>query len=213
MKDLLQNEGFHANVCTNANDALNALSEKSYDLVLCDVMMPEMDGFELCAKIRTISKVPIMFVTAKVDAVDKVSGLTVGADDYVTKPFENHELVARIKSHIRRYQWDREDADKTQTLTVQNITLNPAHHECSIEGQRIDLSPKEFALLFTLMEDPKTPHSIQELFESIWGQPYDKSGGNSVMVHIRRLRKKLAHADSTRNYIVTVWGVGYKMQL
>lgn len=212
IRELVEKEGFRAQICLNAADALNAVENTSFDVILCDIMMPEMDGFEFCREVRSISKVPIIFITAKNETIDKVSGLTLGADDYITKPFDNHELVARIKGQIRRVYWDSAPDTPSQTLTIQNLTLDPARHECRIDDAQLNLAPKEFKLLLTLMKSPQTPHSVQELFETVWEEPYDESGGNSVMVHIRRLRKKLASLDNTRDYITTVWGVGYKMQ-
>lgn len=213
VKELVQSEGFEAQICLSGHSALSAIKNTSFDLILCDIMMPEMDGFEFCREVRSVTKVPIIFVTAKGETVDKVSGLTLGADDYITKPFDNYELIARIKGHLRRVTWDKTDDNPNRILAVQNLILDPIQHECHINGRPLNLAPKEFKLLLALMTNPQTPHSVQELFENVWEAPYDESGGNSVMVHMRRLRKKLASLDNTREYITTVWGVGYKMQL
>lgn len=210
--ELLEREGLFAEACHSASEALRMLHMRSYDLLVLDIMMPEMDGFELCREIRRTSLIPILFLTAKDAKTDKVTGLTLGADDYITKPFEPQEFIARIKAHLRRAEWSQKNTVNKTILTVQNLSLSPARHECHINDTLIALAPKEFELLRVLMEEPSAFHSVQELFERVWGETYDESGGNSVMVHIRRLRKKLASIDSTHTYITTVWGVGYKIQ-
>ncbi len=212
IKELLKEEGLEGEICLHSSRAMEAITNSFFDLILCDVMMPEIDGFKLCQEIRSRSKVPIIFITAKRETTTKVSGLVLGADDYITKPFDNHELIARVKSQLRRISWDKEAPSASSPLRIQNLTLDPLHHECCIDKCPIKLAPKEFKLLLILMSDPQTPHSVKELFETVWKEAYDESGGNSVMVHMRRLRKKLANVDSSHNYITTVWGVGYKMQ-
>lgn len=212
VRELLRSEGLQGETCYNATDAILMLQARSYDLLILDIMMPGMDGLQLCREIRRTSRVPIIFLTAKDEKIDKILGLTLGADDYVTKPFEPQEFIARIKAHLRRTEWNQSIDSEETSLTAQNLTLYPMRHECRINNTPLTLAPKEFALLSILMEEPNVFHSVQELFERVWDETYDESGGNSVMVHIRRLRKKLASLDSTRIYITTVWGVGYKIQ-
>lgn len=209
--DILKQEGFEATACSCAHEALKALESTPYDLALLDVMMPDMDGFELCQAIRQTSKLPVMFLTARGESIDKVTGLTIGADDYITKPFETHELIARVKAHLRRDTWNGANNDN-ETLTFGDLALHPKNHECFLKGIPLELTPKEFAILHLLMEEPSVPHSVREIFEIAWGESYYEAGGKSVMVHIRRLRKKIALTDSAQTYIATIWGVGYKLQ-
>lgn len=213
VSEILIQEGFAAHICLSANEALKALEDAPFNLVILDIMMPEIDGFELCRLIRSKSKLPIIFLSAKQGSIDKVAGLTVGADDYITKPFEPYELIARVKAHLRRSSWAKKK-DAGQTLTCGELVLSLRSHECHIGSSPVELTPKEFEILRLLMEEPETPHPIKEIFETIWMEPCDDAGSKSTMVHIRRIRKKLAEANNAyATCISTVWGVGYKMQV
>lgn len=208
--EILNDEGFNGTVCTDAREAFKVFRAATYDLILLDVMMPYIDGYELCCQIRTLSNLPIVFLSAKDSCIDKVTGLTIGADDYITKPFEPYEVTARVKAQLRRTSWCQESPNKS--LAFEDISLHPQRHECMLNNIPLELTPTEFDILQILMEEPDVPHSIQEIFETIWNEEYDESGGKTVMVHIRRLRKKLNDANSSHPYITTIWGVGYKMR-
>lgn len=204
---LIEAEGMEAVIRNDSASAIASLDD-SFDLAILDIMMPGLDGFETCKQIRASSNVPIVFLSAKDDPSDRVLGLTLGGDDYIAKPFNPHELVARVKAHLRRTQWD---ASPKTRLAIRGLTLDEDTHRCLVGEDEVKLTPKEFELLRYLMMRPGAPCSTPQLFEAIWKSPYDASGGNSVMVHIRRLRKKLASASPSEEYITTVWGVGYKV--
>ena len=213
---LLEAEGFRARACYAGRDAITTFSDEHFDLVILDIMMPDLGGFEVCSAIRRVSDVPIVFLSAKDEESDKVVGLTLGADDYVTKPFKPRELVARVRAHLRRTRTlaaGRKDAvDEPQTLLrAMGIELDARLHVASLHGVELRLTPKEFAILELLMRDAGVPVSTSEVFETVWHEPYDDAAANTVMVHVRRLRKKLAEIDSSVSFIETAWGVGYKM--
>ncbi len=210
LQEILHDEGYECSVCTDAYSALENFKANPYDLALLDIMMPELDGYELCRQLRTISNIPIIFITAKNSCTDKVSGLMIGADDYVTKPFEPYEVIARVKAHLRRVSWDQNNNE--EEILFENISLYPSKHTATLNDISLELTPTEFAILEILIKHPDTPHSVQEIFESVWREPYDEAGGKTTMVHMRRLRKKINDIDSSRPYIITIWGVGYKMQ-
>lgn len=210
LQEILHSEGFDCCVCADARSALEVFKAHSCDLALLDIMMPCIDGYELCRQLRTISNVPIIFITAKNNCTDKVSGLMIGADDYITKPFEPYEVIARVKAHLRRVSWDQSKDE--EEILFENISVYPIKHTATLNGYSLELTPTEFAILEILIKQPDTPHSIQEIFETVWCEPYDEAGGKTAMVHMRRLRKKMHDIDSSRPYIITIWGVGYKMQ-
>jgi len=206
--------------------------EQPLDLALLDVMMPGIDGFELCKAIRQKHHYPIIMLTAKDDEVNKVVGLTLGADDYITKPFHTLELVARVKAQLRRSQdySSREGLDSGEnrgappscarvpaiaveqlgTLAFSGIVLDANKHFCLLNEREVGLTPREFALLWCLAERRGDVVSSQEIFEAVWHEEYLPASANTIMVHIRHLREKLNKADGHR-YIKTVWGVGYKI--
>lgn len=207
---LLSTEGFEVDCCQNGLEALEALHAATYDLVVLDIMMPGIDGFETCRRMRVFSDAPIVFLTAKDGEFDSVLGLSLGADDYIAKPFRTHEFVARIKARLRRASHREEIEGSHEAL---GIALNEKQHVVSLHDVPLMLTPKEFDLLALLMEHQGTPVSTRELFERIWHERFDASASNAVMVHIRHLRGKLAAVDSSRDFIVNVWGVGYKIPL
>ena len=218
--NLLEAEGMEAVACYGSAQALELLEQRPFDLAIFDVMMPGMDGFELCTRARAITDIPIMFLTAKDGEADQVVGFTLGADDYVTKPFKPRELVARVKARIRRFKRDNGiavdgafDGDAGESgaavLEARGIEVDPRTHKAFLYDVPLELTPKEFAILQLLLERVGEPVSAQELYETVWQQPYDAGSSNIVMVHIRHLRKKLADIDSSNSFIETAWGVGY----
>lgn len=210
--ELLGREGMDALVCSSGPEALAALARTSFDLVVLDIMMPGMDGYEVCRRIRQTSDVPVLFLSAKNEELDQVRGFAIGADDYVTKPFKARELVARIKARVRRDRRANAAAQPREILSSAGLELDVSAHEATLNGEPVSLTPTEFGLLVELMRAGDAPVSAQELYESVWHEVYNASSRNSVMVYIRHLRKKLAQIDSSRPFIDTVWGVGYRMR-
>lgn len=209
LTSLLSSEGFQVLPFTKPLEALLACSQEGFDLAIVDLMMPEMNGFELCSKMRMITTAPILFLSAKDGETDQVVGLTLGADDYITKPFKPRELVARVKAHLRRV--DYSSGTPRARCRKSDIEINRRGHEAFLLGEQLTLTPKEFGVLELLVRRAGEPISGEEIFESVWKEKYDSSGANSVMVHIRHLREKLSEIDSSRECIKTVWGVGYKL--
>lgn len=208
VRTLLENEGMHVMVCTSGKEALSAFNTNVFDLAILDIMMPGMDGFELCAEIRKISDIPLIFLSAKDEETDKVIGFMIGADDYISKPFKSRELVARVKARLRR---SIVAAPSETVLIKRGIMLDTLSHNVSLHDHALQLTPKEFAILELLLKAEGKPVSTRELFETIWNAPYNTYDANTIMVHIRHLRKKLSEIDSSETYIETVWGIGYKI--
>ncbi len=184
-----------------------ALSEKP-DLILLDVMLPKMDGFEVCKKVREKQSTPIIMLTARDEEVDKVLGLELGADDYCTKPFSVRELMARVKANIRRTSADAPSSDNADTITFQNLTVNPSRYEVSKDGKVIDLTLREFELLKFLAIQPGQIFTRETLLEKVWGYEYF-GDVRTVDVTVRRLREKVEDNPASPNFIMTKRGVGY----
>ncbi|MBI2756378.1 MAG: response regulator transcription factor [Chloroflexi bacterium] len=200
----LTNEGFTVETATNGREALDRVHQTKPALVILDLMMPEMDGWEVCRRIRKESDVPIIMLTARGDDVDKIVGLELGADDYVTKPFNPRELVARVKAVLRRYQASTTPA---RILHVGNLTIDAERREVTVGGRVVELRPKEFDLLSTLAKNPGVVFDREKLLKLAWGYEYF-GDSRTVDVHVTWLRDKL-RASTAR--IQTVWGVGYKL--
>ena len=211
--ELMVREGMAATACYGGADALELFSHADFDLVILDLMMPAIDGLEVCRRLRAMSQVPIFFLSAKDEEVDKVVGLTMGADDYISKPFKPRELVARVRSMLRRASYSGAAAPRAEGLSACGIDIDENGHHASLLGVPLQLTPKEFDILATLVRAQGSPVSARELYETVWEEPYIASSSNSVMVHIRHLRAKLAAVDSSQDYIVTMWGVGYRINL
>lgn len=209
----LQNENYHVCKAYNATDALQLLQTEPVCLALLDVMLPDMDGFRLCQKIRETYMFPIIMLTAKVEDMDKITGLTLGADDYITKPFNPLEVIARVKTQLRRYT--RYNAKGTET--AQNIYdfdglyINQDSHKCTLYGKELSLTPIEFHILWYLCERKGSVVSSEELFEAVWGEKY-LDNNNTVMAHIARLREKMGEPPRKPKFVKTVWGVGYTVE-
>lgn len=207
----LKNEGYTVRKCLSAEEALHAVSEAPPDLALLDVMLPDMSGFALCQEIRKTHMFPILMLTARVEDMDKITGLTLGADDYITKPFNPLELVARVKAQLRRYT--RYDAARTSESTEQvhdfsGLLICRDSRRCQLYGADVSLTPTEFDILWYLCEHRGKVVSSEELFEAVWKEKY-LDNNNTVMTHIARIREKLHEPSRKPRLIKTVWGVGY----
>ncbi|MCD7907431.1 MAG: response regulator transcription factor [Clostridium sp.] len=204
----LEKEGFETQVADDGSKGLNLFHEGNPDLVLLDIMLPDLDGWTVCKKIRETSKVPIIMMTAKGETVDKVNGLEMGADDYIVKPFEMKEVLARIHAVLRRYG-PKETAEKK--LTFDKLVINMDSYELLVDGKRVDTPPKEMELLFHLASSPNRVFTRNQLLDEVWGFDYF-GDSRTVDVHIKRLREKL-EGVSPKWGLKTVWGVGYKFEL
>jgi two-component system response regulator VanR len=208
----LNNENYNVFKFYEPNEALECLERVPLDLAILDVMLPGTDGFAICRKIREKHTFPVIMLTAKVEDMDKITGLTIGADDYITKPFNPLELVARVKAQLRRYMKYGVINDKPSNSIIdfRGLVINRETHECSLYDKPLGLTPTEFSILWLLCENRGKVMSSSELFEKVWGEKYLDSN-NTVMVHIRRLREKMGEQSRHPRFIKTVWGVGYKI--
>lgn len=202
-------EGIEADYCFSGKDGLNKLTENEYQLVILDVMMPGMDGFETLAQIRAESSLPILMFTSKNDSISKVRGLRAGADDYLTKPFDMDELTARILSLIRRYTRFNHNAGTTMPLMYDGLIIDMDTHSISTENGIFELPPKEFDILLVLAKNQGKILTKQRIYEEVWGEPYVYDDSN-IMAVISRLRKKMEKNPASPKYIQTVKGIGYR---
>ena len=216
--DLLElyliSDGFQVKKAYDAQEGLRIMKEEKIDLVLLDIMMPNIDGLEMCRRIRETNNVPIIMVSAKTQELDKIVGLTTGADDYVTKPFNPLELMARVKSQLRRYRDlnpAQEKKSESAVIQVKNLTINKETHQVFVDGESVKLTPIEFDILYLLATHPGRVFSTDEIFEKVWNEKVYEAN-NTVMVHIRRLRGKMKDDTRADKIITTVWGVGYKIE-
>lgn len=207
----LKSEGFVVFKCYNGTDALELLGRESIDLAILDVMLPDISGFVLCGEIRRKYNFPVVMLTAKVEDADKITGLTIGADDYVTKPFNPLELVARVKAQLRRYtRYNEAERSSGEVIDFNGLIIDRSTHQCWLYDKELALTPLEFDILWMLCENRGQVISAERLFETVWGEKYlDRN--NTVMVHIRRLREKMGEPSRNPRFIKTVWGVGYKI--
>ena len=207
----LINEGFDVIKCMDGKTALNKIHTESFDLAILDVMLPDVDGFTLCSEIRKKHKFPVIMLTARTSDEDKISGLTLGADDYVTKPFNPLELIARVKAQIRRFYQYNSSEEADDFIEISGLEVNMSTHICKLYGEVLDFTPIEFRIVSTLCKNAGKVVTTKELFEDVWGEKYLDSS-NTVMVHIRRIREKMKEKPKNPNFIKTVWGVGYKIE-
>jgi DNA-binding response OmpR family regulator len=208
--DYLTGEGYHVIKAYDGVEALEKIRRESPDVALLDIMMPGLDGFEVCRRIRAESSVPVLMVTAKSGDIDKIVGLEIGADDYIAKPFNPRELIARVKAVLRRtYHRDYQPQEQTETLKYKDLCIDVARRRVAIRGKVLELTMKEFDLLLFLMRNPGRVYSRDNLLDYVWGRD-SFVGARTVDVHIRRLREQIEGDASQPEYIKTVWGVGYK---
>lgn len=211
----LVSDGYKVLKANNAEEGLEILGKEEVHLVLLDIMMPGMNGLEMCKKIRENNNIPIIMLSAKSTDLDKILGLGTGADDYVTKPFNPLELTARVKSQLRRYTQlnpnsSVHDSGKNE-ISIKGLTINKDNHKVTVEGEEIKLTPIEFDILYLLASNPGRVFSTDEIFENVWNEKVYEAN-NTVMVHIRRLRGKMKEDTRQNKIITTVWGVGYKIE-
>ncbi|MGE7762905.1 vancomycin resistance response regulator transcription factor, VanR-F/VanR-M family [Peribacillus sp. NPDC097895] len=207
----LEKEGYHVIKVSDGQEAVSVVETQSIDLLILDIMMPKMDGYEVTCRVREKHNMPIIFLSAKTSDFDKVQGLVIGADDYMTKPFTPIELVARVNAQLRRFMklnQPKTDTDNKTCVEYGGLVISPDQRTVTIHGESIELTPKEFDILYLLAIHPKKVFSVENIFQQVWGEAYFKDG-NTVMVHIRTLRKKLEEDKRKDKWIKTVWGVGY----
>lgn len=205
----LEKEGYRCMKVANGQDAISAVQTHSIDLAILDIMMPKLNGYEATRQIRAQHHLPIIFLSAKSTDLDKITGLVSGADDYVTKPFNPMELVARVNAQLRRStQLNQPAAVNKAVLEVGGLVIYPEQRTVSLYSETIEITPKEFDILYLLASHPKKVFSAENIFQQVWGDAYYE-GSNTVMVHIRTLRKKLGEDKYKNKLIKTVWGVGY----
>lgn len=210
----LQNENYTVYKFYSSKEALTCIENEEVDLAILDIMLPDISGFSLCQKIREKYTYPIIMLTAKDEETDKITGLTLGADDYVTKPFRPLELIARVKAQLRRYKKyspTQAEVEPVTTLTYEKLILNTQTYECALEGKNISLTPTEFAILRILLEHKGNVVTLEDLFHSVWKDEYYSKNSSTITVHIRHLREKLKDTSENPKYIKTIWGVGYKI--
>ena len=206
----LKVEGYNILKFYNSKDALDAINREKIDLAILDVMVDDVDGFEICKIIREKNlNFPIIMLTAKIEDKDKITGLSIGADDYITKPFNPLELLARVKSALRRYT-KYNDVKEEDFIEIDGLVIDEKKHKCTLYEKEVELTPIEFDILLYLAKRRGQVVSSEELFENVWKERYFDSN-NTVMVHIRRIREKLKENTKNPKFIKTVWGVGYKV--
>ena len=209
----LENEGFIVFKAYTATDALKYIDKEKLDMAILDIMLPDMNGLEICKRIREKYHYPIIILTAKGEETDKITGLTFGADDYITKPFLPLELVARVKAQLRRYKRYNIAAEPEEDIIVHaGLVLNVNTHECTLNERPLSLTPTEFSILQILCKQIGNVVSSDELFHQVWGGEYFSKSNNTITVHIRHLREKMGDSFEEPKYIKTVWGCGYKIE-
>ena len=211
----LVSDGYKVFKASNAQDGLDILEKEDIQLCLLDIMMPGMNGLEMCKKIRETKNIPIIMLSAKSTDLDKILGLGTGADDYVVKPFNPLELTARVKSQLRRYTQLNPNSNVHETMkneiSIRGLTINKDNHKVTVYDEEVKLTPIEFDILYLLASNPGKVFSTDEIFEKVWNEKVYEAN-NTVMVHIRRLRGKMKEDERQDKIITTVWGVGYKIE-
>lgn len=210
----LKNDGYTVCKFHNGADALECIENTDIALAILDVMLPDIDGFQICRKIREKYYFPVIMLTAKIESGDKIMGLTLGADDYITKPFNSLEVVARVKTQLRRYRKYNQPANSAEEQNeydIRGLVINNDSHKCTLFGKELQLTPIEFSILWYLCENRGRVVSSEELFEAVWKEKYFNSN-NTVMAHIGRLREKMHEPARNPKFIKTVWGVGYEIE-
>ncbi|MDP1513352.1 response regulator transcription factor [Paenibacillus sp. CMAA1739] len=212
MQIYLENEGYRLLVARDGLEALEQVSREQIDVMVLDVMMPNMDGIEACMKIRETEHFPIIMLSAKGQDMDKITGLSVGADDYVTKPFSPLELVARIKSQLRRVRkYTQSSPVLEHEMVLDELSINAVTHEVTLAGEPVKLTPREFAIVELLARHRGQVLSMEQIYEKVWKEQYLESN-NTLMVHVRKIREKIETDPRKPKYLKTVWGIGYKME-
>lgn len=210
----LQNEGYRVTLAYNGADTAKAILEQDFDLAVLDIMLPDIDGFELLRTIRAEHTYPVIMLTARGSQNDKIEGLSLGADDYVVKPFRPLELVARCKAQLRRYTsyGSRATEEDSAELSVDGLTINKDSRTVTVDERPVRCTPLEYAILLYLVEHRGKVVSVEELFSAVWGEEFMASSSNTVMVHIRHLREKIGDDAANPRFIKNIWGVGYTIE-
>jgi len=210
-RDYLEVNGYQSDIAATGEEGLKLAAANAYSLILLDLMLPGINGFDLCEKLREALDVPILMVTARKEDIDKIRGFGRGADDYIVKPFNPNELVARVKAHISRYDRLTKQDKKPNEIHIKNLTIDPDSRRVFLNNEEKIFTAKEYDLLYFLASNPNIVFSKEHLFEQIWG--YDAIGDNTtVTVHIRKIREKIEENSSLSQFIETVWGVGYRFR-
>lgn len=209
----LKNEGYNIIKCYNGREAIEAVENKEVQLVIMDIMMPEMDGIKATTKIREIKNIPVIMLSAKSEDTDIILGLNLGADDYITKPFNPLELIARVNSQLRRYTSLGGVVDKQNVNVYEtgNLIIDDERKEVTVDGELVKLTPVEYKILMLLTQNIGKVYSIEQIYENVWNEP-SFNPENTVAVHIRRIREKIEIDPKNPRYLKVVWGVGYKME-
>ncbi len=210
----LTNDGYTVHKCYTGAEALECIARENLDLAILDVMLPDVDGFQICKVIRERAYYPVIMLTARASDGDKIMGLTIGADDYITKPFNPLEVVARVKTQLRRYRLYNSAAKREEPIReydIRGLEINRDNHKCFLFGRELQLTPIEFSILWYLCERQGIVVPSEELFEAVWGEKFLKNN-NTVMAHIGRLREKMGEPSRCPRFIKTVWGVGYTIE-
>ena len=209
----LKNENYNVFKFYNGKDALKCIESESIDLAILDIMLPDINGLSICQRIRENHTFPVIMLTAKGEEIDKINGLTLGADDYITKPFLPLEMVARVKAQLRRYKKYNSAPVQNETVLVHSgLVIDVNTHECLLNEKPLSLTPTEFSILRILCEQKGNVVSSEQLFREIWGDEYFSKSNNTITVHIRHLREKMNDSVENPKYIKTIWGVGYKIE-
>ncbi len=210
----LKSEDYNVYKFYTGHDALGCIESEKIDLAILDVMLPDESGFTICQRIREKHHFPVIMLTAKSEEIDKITGLTLGADDYITKPFQPLEMIARVKAQLRRFTKYNaaEPLTEENTIVFSGLVLDRNTHECTLNEKTLSLTPTEFSILWVLASSRGRVVSSEELFLEVWGEKYYSSSNNTVMVHIRHIREKMGDSAERPKYIKTVWGVGYKIE-
>lgn len=210
-RDYLEFNGFECDIALTGEEGLKLAEKNTYHLILLDLMLPEMDGFELCQKLRQTLDIPILMVTARKEDIDKIRGFDRGADDYIVKPFNPNELVARVKAHLSRYNRLTNRKHPSSDIQINDLLIQPRARRVFVNEEEKIFTAKEFDLLYFLATNPNIVFSKEHLFERIWG--YDSIGDTTtVTVHIRKIREKIEKDPSNPKFIETVWGAGYRFK-
>jgi two-component system, OmpR family, response regulator len=214
-RDYLEINGFSVNICNDGLSGLKSIEKEEYDLIILDIMLPEIDGLEILKRIRDTKDIPILLVSAKKDEIDKIKGLGLGADDYITKPFIPGELIARVNAHIQKYERLKSrfgNGVKSSSIIVRGLEIQKDSRRVFVNEKEVNLAQKEFELLLFLVQNPNRVFEREDLFEKIWG--FDALGdASTVTVHVARIREKIEAAPSNPQYIETVWGAGYRFRI
>lgn len=207
-KEYLQLNGYRADIVQNGEEGLKLALSGIYSLIIVDIMLPGKNGFEIIKEFRVKSEIPIIVLSAKSEDIDKIRGLGIGADDYLTKPFSPAELAARVKSHIRRYEKLKGEAAGSDIISVKGMEINSASHKVYVMGKEVQFTAKEYELLYFMASNPNKVFTKEHLFSVIWGEEYGDLA--TVPVHIQKIRKKIEKDPSSPEYIETLWGTGYR---